>query len=143
MDDAVAGSSRARTWPGAGHDCLARLAQGTVRNILNRQALKPHKVRYYLERRDAEFETKMAEVLCVYREVAILKNTAASQKPSQAVAIVSFDEKPGIQAIATTAPDLSPCLAFMRRSRATTSTNARARSVCWLASICSLAKSMP
>ena len=36
-----------------------------------RQALKPHKVRYYLERRDAEFETKMAEVLCVYREVAI------------------------------------------------------------------------
>ena len=33
--------------------------------------VKPHKVRYYLERRDAEFETKMAEVLCVYREVAI------------------------------------------------------------------------
>jgi len=94
--------------PAVGHDCLARLAQGTVCKILNRQALKPHKVRYYLERRDAEFETKMAEVLCVYREVAILKNTAASQKPSQAVAIVSFDEKPGIQAIATTAPDLSP-----------------------------------
>ena len=94
--------------PAVGHDCLARLAQGTVCKILNRQALKPHKVRYYLERRDAEFETKMAEVLCVYREVAILKNTAASQKPSRAVAIVSFDEKPGIQAIATTAPDLSP-----------------------------------
>ena len=94
--------------PAVGHDCLARLAQGTVCKILNRQALKPHKVRYYLERRDAEFETKMAEVLCVYREVAILKSTAASQKSSQAVAIVSFDEKPGIQAIATTAPDLSP-----------------------------------
>jgi hypothetical protein len=28
---------------------------------------QPHKVRYYLERRDAEFEQKMAEVLCVYR----------------------------------------------------------------------------
>jgi transposase len=94
--------------PAVGHDCLARLAQGTVCKILNRQALKPHKVRYYLERRDAEFETKMAKVLCVYREVAILKNTAASERPSQAVAIVSFDEKPGIQAIATTAPDLSP-----------------------------------
>jgi len=26
-------------------------------------------VRYYLERRDAEFEQKMAQVLCVYREV--------------------------------------------------------------------------
>ena len=89
-----------------GHDCLARLAQGTVCKILNRQALKPHKVRYYLERRDAEFKTRSAEVLCVYREVAILKSTAASQKPSQAVAIVSFDEKPGVPTIATTAPDL-------------------------------------
>src|SRR5215475_10164514 len=52
----------------------------------------------------------MAEVLCIYREVKIIKETAAAakQKPSDAVAIVSYDEKPGIQAIATTAPDLSP-----------------------------------
>jgi len=59
--------------PAAGHDCLARLAQGTVCKILDAEALKPHKVRYYLQRRDPEFDTKMAEVLCVYREVAILK----------------------------------------------------------------------
>jgi transposase len=32
----------------------------------------------------------------------------AKTKPSDAVAIVSYDEKPGIQAIATTAPDLPP-----------------------------------
>ena len=95
--------------PAAGHDCLANLAQGTVCKILNKQEVKPHKVRYYLERRDAEFEDKMAEVLCVYREVAILKKAAAaSKKPAKAVAIVSYDEKPGIQAIATTAPDLPP-----------------------------------
>lgn len=93
----------------AGHDCLAKLAQGTVCKILNRQEIKPHKVRYYLERRDAEFENKMAEVLCVYREVEVLKKAAAaSSEPSQAVAIVSYDEKPGIQAIATTAADLPP-----------------------------------
>src|ERR1700757_5048454 len=49
--------------PAAGHDCLAKLAQGTVCKILNRQAVKAHKVRYYLERRDEEFEEKMAEVL--------------------------------------------------------------------------------
>lgn len=94
--------------PAAGHACLANLAQGTVCKILNKQELKPHKVRYYLERRDAEFEAKMAEVLCVYREVAILKKAAASTKPAKAVTIVSYDEKPGIQAIATTAPDLPP-----------------------------------
>jgi transposase len=95
--------------PAAGHDCFANLVQGTVCKILNRQEVKPHKVRYYLERRDAEFEEKMAEVLCVYREVAILKKAAVTSKRStKAVAIVSYDEKPGIQAIATTAPDLPP-----------------------------------
>jgi hypothetical protein len=95
--------------PAAGHECLARLAQGTVCKILGHEEVKPHKVRYYLERRDAEFEQKMAEVLCVYREVQVLKKAAArSCKAVKRVAIVSYDEKPGIRAIATTAPDLPP-----------------------------------
>jgi hypothetical protein len=96
--------------PAEGHPCLAKLAQGTLCNILNEQEIKPHKVRYYLERRDPEFKQKMAEVLCVYREVKLIKETAAAakQEPNDAVAIVSYDEKPGIQAIANTAPDLPP-----------------------------------
>src|SRR6202051_4258179 len=98
--------------PAAGHECLANLVQGTVCKILGQEEVKPHKVRYYLERRDAEFEQKMAEVLCVYREVQVLKKAAAeakkAKKPGKPVAIVSYDEKPGIQAIATTAPDLPP-----------------------------------
>ncbi len=96
--------------PAEGHACLGKLVQGTVCKILNEKEVKPHKVRYYLERRDPEFKEKMAEVLCVYREVKIIKETAAAakQKPSDAVAIISYDEKPGIQAIATTAPDLPP-----------------------------------
>jgi transposase len=100
--------------PAAGHECLANLVQGTVCKILNHEQIKPHKVRYYLERRDGEFEPKMAEVLCVYREVQVLKqaggksNKPESNKPDKPVAIVSYDEKPGIQAIATTAPDLPP-----------------------------------
>jgi transposase len=101
--------------PAAGHECLANLVQGTVCKILGQEHIKPHKVRYYLERRDGEFELKMAEVLCVYREVQVLKKAAAKpkkaakpRKPNKPVAIVSYDEKPGIQAIATTAPDLPP-----------------------------------
>jgi transposase len=96
--------------PAEGHACLGKLVQGTVSKILNEQEVKPHKVRYYLERRDPEFKEKMAEVLCVYRQVKLLKESAARSKtkPSDAVAIVSYDEKPGIQAIATTAPDLPP-----------------------------------
>jgi len=46
----------------------------------------------------------MAEVLCVYRQVKLLKK----RPPSDAVAIVSYDEKPGVQAIENTAPDLPP-----------------------------------
>jgi transposase len=92
----------------AGHGCLANLVQGTVCKILGQEEIKPHKVRYYLERRDAEFEQKMAEVLCIYREVQILKKAAKSNRPGKPVAIVSYDEKPGIQALATTAPDLPP-----------------------------------
>jgi hypothetical protein len=53
----------------------------------------------YSERRDPEFKQKMAEVLCVYREVKLIQETAAAakQKPSDAVAIVSYDEKLGIR----------------------------------------------
>ena len=77
--------------------------------LLGQEEIKPHKMRYYLERRDAEFEQKMAEVLCVYRQVQVLKKAAArSNKSAERVAIVSYDEKPGIQAIATTASDLPP-----------------------------------
>ena len=95
--------------PSAGHKCLGKLVQGTVCKILGREEVKPHKVRYYLECRDAEFEQKMAQVLCVYREVQVLKKAAArTKKQRKSVAIVSYDEKPGIQAIATTAPDLPP-----------------------------------
>lgn len=96
--------------PAEGHACLATLVQGTVCKILDQEEVKPHKVRYYLERRDPEFAEKMAEVLCVYRKVKLLKKEAAAakKKPSDAVAVISYDEKPGIQAIATTAPDLPP-----------------------------------
>jgi transposase len=95
--------------PAAGHACLANLAQGTVCKILGAQAIKPHKVRYYLERRDPEFEAKMAQILCVYKEVEILKAAgAASAEASERQAIVSYDEKPGMQAIGATAPDLPP-----------------------------------
>ncbi len=89
----------------AGHPCLATIVQGTVCKILARQEVKPHKVRHCLERRDEAFEAKMADVLCVYREVALLRE---SEQPDPPGAIISYDEKPGIQAIGNTAPDLPP-----------------------------------
>ncbi len=57
----------------AGHPSLLKIGRGTVSKILSAQELRPHKISYYLEKRDAEFERKMAEVLCVYKEVEILR----------------------------------------------------------------------
>jgi hypothetical protein len=104
--------------PAGGHLCLAKLAQDTLCKILDQQEIKPHKVRCYLARRDPEFKQKMAEVLCVYREVKLIKETATAAKhePSDAVAIIS-SEKPAIQAIANTAPDLPPEPGMHARSR--------------------------
>jgi transposase len=70
-------------------------------------------VRYYLEKRDPEFEPKMAEILCIYRQVAVLREqgqsaASAAEGTQGSQAIISYDEKPGIQAIGTTAPDRPP-----------------------------------
>lgn len=90
---------------GTGHACLAEVAPSTVHDILNNQPIKPHKVRYYLERRDPAFDERKAEVLEVYAAAEMLRELPEAERP---VAAVSYDEKPGIQAIATTAPDLPP-----------------------------------
>jgi hypothetical protein len=39
--------------------------------VLTQGEMQPHKVRYYVERRDPQFERKMASVLHVYKEVEI------------------------------------------------------------------------
>ncbi len=88
--------------PAAGRPALKQLSRGTVSKILTQNKIRPHKVTYYLEQRDPEFDRKMEEVLYVYKEVEMLR-----EKGGDAV-IVSYDEKPGIQAIANTAPDLPP-----------------------------------
>jgi len=88
-----------------GHPCLRRLGKGQLHAILSRSNIKPHKVSYYLERRAPEFAEKpvlrsttkgeMANVLCVYKQVAMHRLSGADRSS----ATVSYDEKPGIQAI--------------------------------------------
>jgi transposase len=92
----------------AGHPSLRLAVKSTVQRILDEPQLKPHKVTYYLERRDPEFEMKMKEVLMVYQEVMLQNKTAAISGMTPTVVTVSIDEKPGVQAIENTAPDLPP-----------------------------------
>ena len=92
----------------AGHPSLARIVKGTVHKILARAPVRPDKISYYLQRRDPEFEGKMREVLLVYRQVEELFQQPAPPAGTPRVLTVSVDEKPGVQALATTAPDLPP-----------------------------------
>src|ERR1035437_7228143 len=55
----------------AGFPRLAHAGKSTVWRILDEVAIKLHKIAYYLERRDPDFDRKMHEVLMVYRDVSI------------------------------------------------------------------------
>ena len=88
----------------AGQPSLLTITRGTVSKILQKSGVRPHKITYYIERRDPDFDTKMAHVLHVYKEVELIQQNDESPP----VAYLSYDEKPGIQAIENTAPDLPP-----------------------------------
>ena len=89
----------------AGYESLLTIGKGVLHGILEKGNIKPHKINYYLERRDEQFEEKMAEVLHVYKQVEV---TNALGLEDRAITTVSYDEKPGIQAIMNIAPQLDP-----------------------------------
>jgi transposase len=96
-----------RHGPEAGYDCLQRAAKATIQRILEEHPIRPHKIAYYLERRDPDFEQKMVDILCMYQEVNAQNETAQpGEIPS--IITVSVDEKPGVQAIKNIAPDIMP-----------------------------------
>ena len=94
--------------PDAGHSCLCRASKATIHRILKAQALHPHKIKYYLERRDPDFERKMQDILLVYQDVNYQNSTEAAPSGVPEMVTVSVDEKPGVQAIQNIAKDLPP-----------------------------------
>jgi len=94
----------------AGHPALQKLSRSKLHKILRQGELRPHKIRYYVEKRDPAFEAKMANVLHVYKEVEIVNEYRRGQPGRQpgGMVTVSYDEKPGLQAWAVTTPDRPP-----------------------------------
>lgn len=95
----------------AGYIRLSTITKTSIKNILDAAEIKPFRIQYYCENRDPEFEAKMHQVLLVYKQIELLfDENGELYIPSgeQEVHTVSYDEKPGIQAIATTSPDLKP-----------------------------------
>ncbi len=73
--------------------------------------MKPFKIKYYCEKRDPDFETKMHEVLLVYKQIEMqfdANGDLIGPEHYKLKITVSYDEKPGIQAISNTATDLRP-----------------------------------
>jgi transposase len=93
----------------AGHPSLIQLSRSRLHRILTQSEVRPHKIRYYVERRDPEFDSKMVEVLHVYKEVEIVNAELVQGTLKEPLVVtISYDEKPGIQALARTAPDRPP-----------------------------------
>lgn len=90
----------------AGYPNLATVVPSTVNTILNDAAIKPHKIRYYLEKRDPDFDRKMDDVLIVYKQIEL----QFESNEENGTITISYDEKPGIQAIGNTRDDLKPTL---------------------------------
>ena len=100
-----------KTAESAGHTRLSTITKTSVKNILDAANIKPHRIQYYCENRDPDFDAKMHQVLLVYKQIEMLFDENGElfiPAGEQDIHTVSYDEKPGIQAIATTSPDLPP-----------------------------------
>ena len=99
-----------KTAEAAGHVRLSTIHKSTVHTILSEADIKPHKITYYCENRDPDFDSKMHNVLLVYKQLQMQFDESGNLIPFEGmpVHVLSYDEKPGLQAIATTSEDLRP-----------------------------------
>ena len=99
-----------KTAEAAGYTRLSTIHKSTVHTILDEADIKPHKITYYCENRDPDFDSKMHNVLLVYKQLEMQFDESGKLIISEdtPIHVLSYDEKPGIQAIATTSDDLMP-----------------------------------
>lgn len=89
----------------------ATITKPMVQKILKRSEIKPFKIKYYCEKCDPEFKAKMHDVLLIYKQISLQFHEDGSiiiPQDGVVVHTVFCDEKPGIQAIATTGEGLRP-----------------------------------
>jgi len=95
----------------AGFKRLSTITESGVYKILDKADIKPFRIQYYCERRDPDFENKMHNVLLVYKQLSLQFDENGDLLPfddGQITHVLSYDEKPGIQAISNTTNDLPP-----------------------------------
>ena len=91
---------------------MATASESSIRKILREVKINPHKITYYCEKRDSDFDKKMHDVLVIYKQLELRFDENGELIPfetdEEVVHTLSYDEKPGIQAIATTGADRMP-----------------------------------
>ena len=95
----------------AGYERLSTITKSSVHRILNKAGIKPFRIQYYCERRDPDFEEKMHNILLLYKKLSMQFDDEGRLLPSEddrVTYIISYDEKPGIQAISNVSDDLMP-----------------------------------
>lgn len=95
----------------AGYPRLSTVSRSMVHSVLEEAEIKPFRIKYYCENRDPDFDGKMHNVLLVYKQLSMQFDESGNLVPwpdGETTHVLSFDEKPGIQAIATTSSDKLP-----------------------------------
>lgn len=89
---------------------MATVTETTLRKILANAKIRPFKVSYYCEKRAPDFDSKMHDVLVIYKQVSLQFDETGNLKPFEGVPVhtLSYDEKPGMQALDTTTEDRPP-----------------------------------
>ncbi len=93
-----------------GHPRMATVSEFAIRKILKNAQIRPFKVTYYCEKRDPDFESKMHDVLVIYKQISLQFDEEGKLKPFEGTPIhtLSYDEKPGVQAVGNTVEDRPP-----------------------------------
>jgi len=116
----------------AGYPELRRLSRSKLHKILTKAKLRPHKIRYYVERRDPNFEGKMGAVLHVYKEVEIINQGLLRGALREVPLItISYDESRACKPWHRRAQTARLCPGGTPATRGTTNTSDWVRSRCW------------
>ena len=80
-----------------------KVSRSSVSRFLRSMALKPHRVKYWLNPKDPDFDQKAEKICQLYLN------------PPKGKTVLSIDEKPGLQALSAKHPDLPMRPGHVRR----------------------------
>ena len=66
----------------SGYLRLSTISRSFIQQVLEQADIKPHKIRYYCDKRDPDFDEKMHEVLVVYKQIEMQFDEEGKGRPN-------------------------------------------------------------